>query len=74
MQYEHTVWTILTYTLKNKTKNNLTLEDTFYQNHGVKINSSWAILVFFHFMCVVANASELFTKHFLCAMETNFKN
>ena len=45
--------------LKNKIENNPTWEGAIYQIEWDKINSSWAILVF-HFMCVVANASELF--------------
>ena len=45
--------------LKNKIENNSTSEVAFYQSEWVKINSSWVIIVFL-FMCVAANAFELF--------------
>ena len=35
-------------------------EGMFYQSEWVKINSISVILVFFHFMRVAVNASELF--------------
>ena len=45
--------------LKNKIDNNSTWEGAFYQSEWVKTNSCWVSLVF-HFMCVAANASQLF--------------
>ena len=50
--------------LKKKTENNSAWEGAFYQSDWVKINSSWVILVF-HFMCVAANAFELFCMAYL---------
>ena len=44
--------------LKKMIESNSTWEGAFYQSEWVKINSSWVI--FFHFMCAVANTSELF--------------
>ena len=53
---------------KNMIKNNTTLQGVFYQSEWVKINSSWAILVF-QFMCVAANASELYCMDHLANIE-----
>ena len=46
--------------LKNKIENYSTSEGALYQSEWVKINSSWIFFIFFLFMCVAANASELF--------------
>ena len=54
--------------LKKKIENNSTWEDALYQSEWVKINSIWVILIF-HFMCVAANASELFCMAYLANIE-----
>ena len=54
--------------LKIKTENNSIREAMFYQSEWDKINSSWIILVF-HFMCIAANASELFYVAYLANTE-----
>ena len=45
--------------LKSKIENNSSWEGAFYQSKWAKINWSWVILDFY-FMCVAANACELF--------------
>ena len=45
--------------LKNKIENNSTWEGAFYQIEWVKFTEV-ELLSFFHFLCVAANASELF--------------
>ena len=57
--------------LKNRIKNNSTWEGTFYQSDWVKIDSCSVILVF-HFMCVAANASELFCMAHLSNINNAF--
>ena len=64
--------------LKYKIEKNTTWEGAFYQSEWVKIKSSWVIL-FFHFMRVAANASELFCmahlaniERFLCHSNLSF--
>ena len=55
-----------------------TWEGAFYESELVKISLSWVILVF-HFMCVAADASELFSmahlaniERFLCNSNLSF--
>ena len=50
-------------------ESNSTWEGAFYQGEWAKINSSWVILVFFHFMYVATNTSELFCMAFLSNIE-----
>ena len=55
--------------LKHTIENNSTWDDAFYENDWIKINSSWVTLVF-HFICIVANASELFCMAHLANTES----
>ena len=56
--------TLYVYVLKTKIENNSTWEDAFYQSEWAKINSIWV-----HFMCVAANAFELFFMAYLANIE-----
>ena len=46
--------------IKNKIENNWTWEGAFYQSEWVNEITQVELFYFFHFMCVAANASELF--------------
>ena len=54
--------------LKNKIENNSTWEGTFYQSEWVKLIQA-ELFSLFHFMCVAANAFELFCMAHLASIE-----
>ena len=65
--------------LKNKIETNSTWEGAFYVSEWDKINPSWVLFKFIHFMRVAANASVLFCaahleniEHFLYHSNLSF--